>query len=112
MNNTQRTAHDICLQYNNCYPEDPVNDTVTAVNLPSVKPSQKKLTGKPRDLEGAFKVLHLSDIHVDEFYTPVSVSALGTDSDVQNLLGSRNCLCYASLLSARLSRRGKLYTPF
>ncbi|ELU16409.1 hypothetical protein CAPTEDRAFT_213629 [Capitella teleta] len=79
MNVTSKTPLEICLQINQCYPGD-TNETASVV-FPSEPNLSDHITNSARskeDLEGALRVLHITDIHVDEFY---SVGA-ATDCDM------------------------------
>jgi hypothetical protein len=71
MNVTRKTPLEICLQFNDCYPNDAINDTASVVFPSTSNFHPDHVIRRKDDLEGAVKVLHLADIHVDEFYSVV-----------------------------------------
>ena len=82
-NVTNKTPLEICLHNNLCVPEElPQTDTEEQTPwrsrdqapCPGAKqkaPSVKRKGRTNQELEGTIKVLHMGDIHVDEFYKQV-----------------------------------------
>ena len=74
MNVTDKTPLEICLMWNECYKED-FNHSATRwqYKARSQDLGRVRSTGRSDvELEGMLKVLHVTDIHADWLYTPVS----------------------------------------